>query len=134
VTAGILILAEFLLYYLHLLLQGLLWEDRSDLSDKLTIVRPLGLRTRELANYCAFLLICTFSIGHYLATIKKSFLVPVGSPNAVVLEIYGDKLIVAPFNRSKKVVQQEYRILTPNSAGDLRWENVGPLQVEKLGK
>jgi hypothetical protein len=72
-------------------------------------------------------------IGRMEASSKEEFPVIGGSPEMVILRIYGDKLICAPFDRATKEVKRVYVIL--KIADDLNLklslEKVGPLHIEK---
>ena len=122
---------ELVVFVGYQFLRDVFGERQTSLSGSRTIGRRLRVSVLELVNYFAFLLILAWGAGHFFARDTVKFLVPLSSPNTVVLDIYGDKLIVAPFNRATKAVQPEFKILTPESAGELWLEKVGRLHFEK---
>ncbi len=94
------------------------------------VARELGFNVVDLILSFVFLVVLSWGSGYYFANAQKEFLVPVDSPNAVVLKIYGDKVITAPFNRSTKVIEPQFKIRKPDSS-ELRLEdNVGPLHLK----
>jgi hypothetical protein len=94
------------------------------------VARRFGLNPFQLLTHSAFFLVLAWSAGYWWAKHQDSFLVPVGAPDTVVLKIYGDKVITAPFSRSTRAVESKFKILKPDS-GQLQWEKVGPLHLEK---
>lgn len=75
----------------------------------------------------------SYHAGHAAALKQDEFLVATTSPEMVVLRIYGDKLICAPFERATKEVQRSFIVL--KVAEDpklmLRLEKVGPLRLKE---
>jgi hypothetical protein len=74
----------------------------------------------------------TYNVGHQEAFKKKEFLVYAGSPEMVVLRIYGDNLICAPFDREKKEVQRSFTVIKIGESPKtmLNLEIIGPLHVK----
>ena len=76
------------------------------------------------------LLVISNNAGDAAALKQEEFLVANTSPEMVVLRIYGDHLICAPFDRATKEAQRSYSVL--NVADDpqlmVRLEKVGPLR------
>jgi len=68
----------------------------------------------------------------FFAKWKQEFLVPVSSPDSVVLSSFGEYLIVAPFDRKTKAVERSFSILKKGEDPKLllRWELVGPLRLK----
>jgi hypothetical protein len=64
---------------------------------------------------------------------EKEFLVLASSPDTVVLRIYGDNIICAPFNRSAKEMQRSFIIHKVGETPplELRLEKIGPLVLKK---
>jgi hypothetical protein len=89
-----------------------------------------GLRTSLLALvWLAIASQIAYDIGAFRAQNQVQFFVRSTSPETVVLAIYGDNLVAAPFDRVKKTVEKGIVVLrvtdTPNVA--MRLEQVGPL-------
>ena len=63
---------------------------------------------------------------------QEEFLVIDHSPEVVVLRIYGEYLITAPFDRSTKEIEKKLYIfkLSDNSPTLLTLEKAGPLKVK----
>lgn len=93
-------------------------------------VKVLRVSTFELLAYLIFFLVLSWCAGHWWALNQDSFLVPTNCPDTVVLKIYGDKVITAPFNRSTRAVERKFRILKPDS-DQLRWEKTGKLHPQE---
>jgi multidrug efflux pump subunit AcrB len=72
-------------------------------------------------------------IGESVGIGKVTFMVNKSSPEMVVLRVYGDKLICAPFDRTTKEVKRTFTILKTGDDPNLQLslEKVGPLHVEK---
>jgi len=75
----------------------------------------------------------THAIGRAIALNQSEFLVITTSSEMVVLRAYGDKLLCAPFDRTKKEVKRTFSILkiAEDSNLKLSLEEVGPLHMEK---
>jgi hypothetical protein len=83
--------------------------------------------------YCLFLFLLTTSfIGNIRALTQKEFLVLNTAPEIVVLQIYGDKLICAPFDRNTKEINKSFLILklSEDTKQTISYQNVGPLRLK----
>lgn len=74
--------------------------------------------------------------GSGVARTQSKFLVLIENPNFVVLRKYEDYFILGRIERSSKTVYKEFRFLEfkggdAHKIPSFRWENVGPLKVEK---
>lgn len=98
------------------------------------------LTIRLLLNIMIILFFLYFSaywIGEAKAQKQKYFLVTREPKNLVVLRIYGDKFVCAPFDSTTKVVEKTLYLLdTPKQDGIwLDWQQIGPLKpVSKNNK
>lgn len=72
-------------------------------------------------------------VGESLAIRQVEFLVTKSSPEMVVLRVYDDQLICAPFDRTTKEVKRTFSILKIAEDPNLKLslEKIGPLHVEK---
>lgn len=79
------------------------------------------------------LVMISFTWGSSEAKYRKNFFVIGNSPETVVLRIYGDKLICAPFDRTDKIVEGNIviRKMFGSSSLMLRSEEIGPLRLRK---
>lgn len=70
-------------------------------------------------------------LGTSEAIRKKNFLVLSDEKNSVVLRIYDDKYVCAPFHRETKQVDRSFIILESSGQNELRFnlEKVGPLKL-----
>jgi hypothetical protein len=110
--------------------------DKRNSSAPATVVtkflrNELGRRIGGIWLWAWFALSASHSAGRFEAMWKREFLVPVSSPDTVVLSSYGDMLIVAPFDRKTKSVERSFSMLKKGEDPKLllRWEVVGPLQT-----
>lgn len=92
---------------------------------------PKGLRGLRLVFSLLLLLAFAYCIGNSEAIRKKHFLVLKDRKNTVVLRIYDDKYICAPFNRETKQVDRSLIILESSGQNELilNWQKVGPLKL-----
>lgn len=68
--------------------------------------------------------------GQKVAASREGFLVTQTWPELVVLRIYGDRIVAAPFDAEHKVVFQSFRILTVSDDDlDLAGRSIGPLRM-----
>ncbi len=78
----------------------------------------------------------SFTAGYAGAKRQTAFYVanPTGKPEALVLRIYGSRVITAEFVRSEHKVKRVYQVLNLGEGGglSLRQETVGPLYLEAL--
>jgi len=66
-------------------------------------------------------------LGSGLARDKDVYCVQPGTPEFVLLRAYGDRGVAATFDRAKKRLGRELRILPLDETVDLRCERIGPL-------
>lgn len=89
--------------------------------------------TIALLAFAMFLLAFLFSswAGSHRARRQEEFFVIPGSPEVVVLRIYGDKIICAPFNKDSKSIDGTLVIysLSKNAPLALKRETIGPLRL-----
>ncbi len=76
-----------------------------------------------------FLLITCFFAGRDRASTNPDFLIASTLPETVVLAIYGENMICAPFDRTTKQVARDFSVLRIGDDPELslRLERVGPL-------
>jgi hypothetical protein len=74
-------------------------------------------------------------MGRYVAARQRDYLVPASAPTTVVLSYFGETLVVAPFNRSTKEVEQSFWVVKIGEDPKLllHWESVGPLHPKPVG-
>src|SRR3989338_3977635 len=84
----------------------------------------------KIIAWLALFAVISYSAGRAEALRKDKFLVIPTPPEAVVLRIYGDSLICAPFNRETRKVQKSFFVtkVPEDSKLILKLEKVGPLQ------
>jgi hypothetical protein len=89
-----------------------------------------GRKALIIILFLILLLDVSHHAGHAAALKQEEFLVANTSPEMVVLRIYGDHLICAPFDRATKEVQRSFIVLkvADNPQLMLRLEKVGPLR------
>jgi hypothetical protein len=105
--------------------------DRAHPSFAVALHRWLGFDAYFLfASLIAFSFIAS-TAGEAEALQQKTFYVTNTTPELVVLRIYGDTVIAAPFDRASKEVHKSFRILkVSDDAGlALTLEEVGPLKL-----
>jgi hypothetical protein len=73
------------------------------------------------------------NVGKSSATNQKDFLVTNTTPEMVVLRVYGDNFICAPFNRATGKTETKFTLLKSSGDAnlDLNLETIGPLQPLK---
>ena len=73
--------------------------------------------------------VVSFYLGVFYANWNPKYLVRHSNPEMVVLRIYGDKMICAKFDRSKKELQKDIFILkaSDDSTTSYKMETIGPL-------
>ena len=105
-------------------------RDRKEVTLIDIIVKRLGQGSFFI--FLALLIGISFSenAGKEQATSQTDFLVTSTSPELVVLRIYGDNMICAPFNRDTKEVQTRFTIIKMADDSKLAFnlEKVGPLR------
>jgi hypothetical protein len=75
------------------------------------------------------------SMGRAVASRQRDYLVPASAPTTVVLSYFGERLVVAPFDRSTKEVEPSFWVIKTGEDPKLllRWESVGPLHSKPVG-
>lgn len=97
------------------------------------IAREGGRPAQFIIVVGIFVLTTAHSAGRASALNKAEYLVPSDGDNIVVLRLYGDHLVCAPFDRDKKTVRPEFSILPlvdTSNQRSLNLEKVGPLRLE----
>ncbi len=86
-----------------------------------------------LILYLVIALVIFYSAGRARALRQEQFLLPTAPSGTVVLQIYGDRLICAPFERATKEVRKSFIVLKmPGDSGViLHLEKVGPLSPKE---
>lgn len=76
---------------------------------------------------CSYLFLLIYVYGDTLAKNQKDYYILKSSPEKIILRMYKDILIVAPFDRKNNLIDPTYTILkTP--------EIISPIKIEKIGK
>jgi len=101
-----------------------------------TIAKKYGLGSLKLLMLVGALLMSAATaqfIGKAHALNQKEFLVLSSSPEMVVLRIYGDRMIVAPFDRKTQEFESKFVIKTLGADDTLviSPEDIGPLKLSK---
>ncbi len=93
--------------------------------------RRFGYRTLYVFAWMCLFLVISYSAGRAEAFRKDEFLVLPTHPEAVVLRIYGDIMISAPFDRERKIIHRSlFLTRVPNDSKlILKVEKVGPLRL-----
>jgi hypothetical protein len=88
----------------------------------------------QLIYFLALVLFVTYYAGQADAFRERTFLVTESVPESVVLRIYGDEMICAPFDRSTRTVEPRFTLLrlSANSIPSLRREQIGPLTLGEI--
>lgn len=96
------------------------------------LLGPLGLNVTRILLILLFLNVIATATGLYNARTQRDFLVLRGTPERVVLRIYGSRAITAPLLRRDRLVQKQYRFvnLDESDTAILSLERVGPLSVK----
>lgn len=113
-------------------------EAQEELDRRIRLPRSLiGNRISRPAIWATYAilvaLVLSFNVGQGTALRQEEFLVTLSPSDRVVLRIYGDTLILAPFDRATQEIQREFAIQPIDKASELglRLERVGPLRLEK---
>jgi uncharacterized membrane protein YiaA len=71
-------------------------------------------------------------IGTVHAKYQTAFYVSDGAAELVILGIWGDTVVAAPFDRSTRIVKRKYIVtkISDHSPLEFRTENIGPLKLE----
>src|SRR2546422_5608710 len=95
-------------------------------------VRMLGPTQAAILVCFMVALLLAVSFGWSLAREQVYYFVVPGQPERVVLRIYGDSIILAPFDRQTRRILPEYTVLRRTTGTiTLREERIGPLTVER---
>jgi prepilin signal peptidase PulO-like enzyme (type II secretory pathway) len=88
----------------------------------------------QLIYFLAIALFVTYYAGQADAFRERTFLVTESVPECVVLRIYGDEMVCAPFDRSTRKVEPRFTLLrlSANPIPSLRREQVGPLILGEI--
>jgi len=98
-----------------------------------SLVSKIGKRSTVIifiTFFVSFILVTlSFLVGTVNATKQTDFLIPSTNNSSIVLRIYGDNLVCAPFDRASKIMQREYFIikLGESPTTSFKMENIGPL-------
>jgi hypothetical protein len=95
------------------------------------MLHGIGPLPGTVLTYFCLAVILSVTLGWFLATEQVYYFVVPGSPDRVVLRIYGDSNVLAQLDRPTQQILREYTVLR-RSAGPvtLREERIGPLTVE----
>jgi hypothetical protein len=98
-----------------------------------TIISQLGWKKWVIWGVMVFYSV-TFYIGEYSASRQKEFLILKTTPESVVLRIYGEYFISAPFDKTKKEVEPKftYQKVSQDPPLTAQLEKIGPLKVKEL--
>ncbi|HUT72074.1 MAG TPA: hypothetical protein VMW89_15500 [Desulfatiglandales bacterium] len=115
-------------------LEKLKSSDATDAESE-SLFRPalkyLGHKRASFLFWLMILLFIVYSAGQAQGMKQKEFFVLASSPNTVVLRIYGDKMICAPFNRGDRKVERS--LIIHKTLGNrplvLKLEEIGPLSL-----
>lgn len=95
-----------------------------------TALRVLSPIQSTIVIYFFVAIVLAISFGWSLAREQEHYFVVPGSPERVVLRIYGDSIILAPFDRHTRTILPEYTVVRRTvGAITLRVERVGPLTL-----
>jgi hypothetical protein len=140
-TAVFLLIVTFLEFGLPLIKQRkettyhdkLIAQDQAERETSMPIL-DLFHRFAGPGGYLAFvgliaMLVISHSVGRASALDEDEFLVTTTSEEMVVLRIYGDNLICAPFDRATREIKRSFVVLKIGEDPDLvlNLETVGPL-------
>ena len=134
----------FLLFIFPLLTQ----RGKGSYREKLVAQDELDARTRDLWSLLArrlgvgpynlvlsllMALVVVYYAGQSAAMRQSTYLVTSTSPEMVVLRIYGDNIVCAPFDRNAGEVEPSFVVLKVGEDPELMLysERVGPLSLEK---
>lgn len=98
------------------------------------IIRNItGRQLFQIIQYILLAYLCANWAGEYSSFKKKDFLVLKNKPNIVVLKIYGDTIITAPFSKKTKTIRREVTVYKISDKDNLTLvsEKIGPLKLEK---
>jgi hypothetical protein len=103
-------------------------SDESQRSQ--AFIGPSGVKVVEFVLYFVLLIVLAWGGGSRFAQTQTYFLLPVSAPNTVVLKIYGDKIITAPFDPATRTVEPKFKILKPEN-DQLEWKKLGRLRLNR---
>jgi len=93
------------------------------------VIRYIGWGNSFVIFLVLFFVALSYIAGISHAKKQTEFLIPSTYPNSVVLRVYGDNMICAPFNAENKEVQRDFFIIKmgDDSRLILKPEGIGPL-------
>jgi hypothetical protein len=106
-------------------------EDlRDDRIDRpiAVLLGPVNPRAYYLFIFLSMALGISYFSGQSSANRKEEFLVPVATPDRVVLRTYADKLITSRLKRETRTVERSFEMISTERL-TLRVEKVGPLRL-----
>jgi hypothetical protein len=86
------------------------YDEKSAITSK-SIFRWLDLRIVLVAAMLIGAYLGTYLSARSQAFTKTEYLIPSGYPNAIVIRIYGDKVVCAYYNPQTKIVETQYFVL-----------------------
>ena len=112
-------------------------QDRLEMKTQLPLdyfVKRTGITIVSLGTLLGLFLIAMMWIGINTAEMQRNFLVPSTNESSVVLRIYGDTVICAPFDIKTKEVEKTFFIirLDDESRPEFRLYRLGPLTSPKI--
>lgn len=95
------------------------------------LISFLGIRNIIMLMLVVLVVMFSYIAGIAQAKKQTEFMVPSTYPNSVVLRVYGDNMICAPFNRTDNTTQKRFFIIEMGDSSTplLNVEKVGPLQL-----
>lgn len=111
-------------------------QRKRDLETPMVIfesfVRLIGRKTFLIIFVLVCLVFFSYIAGDAKAIKQEEFLIPSTYPQAVVLRIYGENMICAPFDGEKKEIQKSFFIIrmTDEPRPMLQLQKIGPLRVK----
>ncbi len=142
------IIAFVFLYVLYLIIALILWnrEKKRRTNDKekkpehkvnsrmnapiwrhIPMIGKMGFM---IIGFSVLFILVAFIAGTANAEKQTNFLIPSTSENSVVLRVYGDNMICAPFDRDNQIIQRSFFIIKMGDSTEtsFQFENVGPLR------
>jgi hypothetical protein len=92
-------------------------------------VDTFGFGPSGIALFALVVMGLSYAFGFGQATERERFWVSQTSPKYLLLRVYGDHAVVAGFDRQRRVLLSDYRVLPlADTTVSYRLERVGPLQ------
>lgn len=119
-------------------LEKLRAEDEYDAKSAkglmVTLARSVSFKHRYYLFWLFLIFWIAGSAGKAKAVNEQEFFVLASAPNTVVLRIYGDRMICAPFNREDRKVERSLIIYRTDANPPLKLmlEEVGPLSLKPI--